>query len=43
VYLLTTLFAGTGLNIISHLLIRHLTQAERRLARMQVPPAPAAE
>jgi branched-subunit amino acid ABC-type transport system permease component len=42
-YLLPTLFAGTGLNIISHLLIRHLTQAERRFARMQGPPAPAAE
>jgi hypothetical protein len=29
-YLLPTLFAGTGINIVSHLLIHHLGAAERR-------------
>jgi len=29
-YLLPALFGGTGINLISHVLIRHLTAAERR-------------
>ena len=27
-YLLPTLFAGTGINVVSHILIKHLTEAE---------------
>lgn len=32
-YLLPALFAGVGINVISHLLISHLSQAERRFDR----------
>lgn len=32
-YLLPAVFAGTGLNMISHILIRHLVEAERRFDR----------
>jgi hypothetical protein len=32
-YLVPALFAGVGINIISHLLVRHLTDAERRYDR----------
>jgi hypothetical protein len=34
-YLLPALFAGIGVNLISHILIRHLTDAERRFDRDQ--------
>ena len=29
-YLVPALFAGTGINLVSHALIRHLTEAEKR-------------
>ncbi|SFU94967.1 hypothetical protein [Pseudoduganella namucuonensis] len=32
-YLFPALFAGVGINIISHLLVSHLTEAERRYSR----------
>jgi hypothetical protein len=32
-YLLPVIFASTGTNLISHILIRHLTEAERRFER----------
>jgi len=32
-YLLPALFAGIGVNMISHILIRHLTEAEKRFDR----------
>ena len=32
-YLVPALFAGVGINIISHLLVSHLTEAERRYRR----------
>ena len=32
-YLFPALFAGVGINIISHLLVTHLTEAERRYRR----------
>lgn len=32
-YLMPALFAGVGVNMISHVLIRHLTAAERRYER----------
>lgn len=32
-YLLPALFAGVGINMISHVLIRHLSEAERRFER----------
>lgn len=32
-YLLPALFAGVGINIISHVLIRHLEQAERQFEK----------
>ncbi|GAB4180824.1 MAG: hypothetical protein OHK0026_09170 [Rhodocyclaceae bacterium] len=32
-YLLPALFAGIGINVVSHVLIRHLGQAERRFER----------
>lgn len=43
VYLLPTLFAGTGLNIVSHVLITHLAVAERRFGGTRFPGNPAAE
>lgn len=33
-YLLPALFAGIGINVISHVLIRHLEDAERRFERL---------
>lgn len=32
-YLFPALFAGVGINIVSHLLVSHLTEAERRYRR----------
>ena len=32
-YVLPALFAGTGINLVSHALIRHLEKAERRFER----------
>lgn len=32
-YLFPALFAGVGINIVSHLLVSHLTEAERRYQR----------
>ena len=34
-YVLPVLFAGIGVNMISHVLIRHLTKAERRFEQEQ--------
>lgn len=38
-YLLPALFAGLGINVISHVLTTHLTSAERRFAEKQANPA----
>jgi hypothetical protein len=37
-YLLPALFAGIGVNMVSHVLIRHLTEAEQRFEREHPPP-----
>lgn len=37
-YLLPALFAGIGVNLVSHVLIRHLTDAEQRFEREHPPP-----
>jgi hypothetical protein len=37
-YLLPALFAGIGINIISHLIVTHLGDAEREFVRQQAPP-----
>jgi hypothetical protein len=42
-YLLPTLFAGTGINIVSHLVIQHLAAAERRFDAEHHDPMPARE
>ena len=36
-YLLPALFAGIGINIISHLIVTHLGDAEREFVRQQAP------
>lgn len=36
-YLLPALFAGIGINLVSHVLIRHLEQAERRFEQRHPP------
>lgn len=40
-YLLPVLFAGIGVNIVSHVLIAHLSDAERRFDRERAPIADA--
>lgn len=37
-YLMPALFAGIGVNMVSHVLIRHLTQAEQQFEREHPPP-----
>ncbi|MBS0580350.1 MAG: hypothetical protein JSR36_13935 [Proteobacteria bacterium] len=39
-YVLPALLAGIGINVVSHVLIEHLTDAQRRSARTGQPAAP---
>jgi hypothetical protein len=41
-YLLPALFAGIGINVVSHILIRHLTEAENRFDQLRKSEADAA-
>lgn len=40
-YLLPTLFAGTGINLVTHVLIQHVAIAERRLDDVQLEAPPS--